>query len=135
MTPFLAPLLELSGAIIQRVWPDASEAERRRLETFAAELDREYRLRLAQMDVNRQEARSPHWFVAGWRPAAGWVCVAAFGWIYLLYPLIAWLCFFIDASWIPPRPATDGILTELLFGLLGLGGLRTFEKMKGVARP
>ena len=82
---------------------------------------------LAQTEINKVEAASPSVFVSGWRPAIGWVCAMAMGYQYLLRPfLVAYhpaLAF----------PGLDDNLWQLLAGMLGLGGLRTFEKVNGVA--
>ena len=86
-----------------------------------------------QRDINRTEAQHASIFVSGWRPAIGWVCAAALGFQYLLRPLLSWA----GGVWwpeLPPLPGLDANLWELMFGMLGLGSLRTFEKSKGVAR-
>ena len=87
----------------------------------------------AQTDVNLAEAQNPNIFVSGWRPAVGWVCVFALGWYYILAPLVTWLLsiFKIDAT-IPSFEV--GELVALLSALLGVGGMRTFEKYQGVAK-
>lgn len=86
----------------------------------------------AQLDVNRAEAETSSLFIGGWRPAIGWVCAAAVAYTYLLVPLGMWVSFLIGKPIVKP-PALDGALWELMFAMLGLGGLRTFEKIKGVA--
>lgn len=86
----------------------------------------------AQLDVNRAEAETGSLFIGGWRPAIGWVCAAAVAYTYLLVPLGMWVSFMIGKPIAKP-PALDGALWELMFAMLGLGGLRTFEKIKGVA--
>ncbi|MBA4356912.1 MAG: hypothetical protein C0405_04220 [Desulfovibrio sp.] len=83
-----------------------------------------------QRDINRTEAQSPSLFVAGWRPAIGWVCALALAFQYLARPLWAWA----SGVWwpaAPPPPALDDMLWQLMFGMLGMGSLRTFEKVKG----
>ncbi|MDP2751756.1 MAG: holin family protein [Rhodocyclaceae bacterium] len=92
-----------------------------------------------QQEINRVEAASSRLFVAGWRPAVGWVCVAALAYQFLLYPLLIWSWALMQAQgWIPmglappPMLETDSLYV-VLFGLLGIGGLRSFEKVKGVA--
>ena len=87
---------------------------------------------LAQNEVNKIEASSGNLFVAGWRPAVGWLGVFGLAYASIGYPLLVWLSlnFGIQS---PPQTDTDILLT-LLAGLLGLGGMRTFEKSKGVAR-
>ncbi len=134
MNPLLMPLIELTGGIISRIWPDASAADKARLELLQAELSGELQLRLSQMTVNQTEAANPNWFVAGWRPAIGWICALSFAATYIGQPAAIWICFMIDPAIHPPQLPTDQVLTELLFGMLGIGGLRTFEKLKGVAR-
>jgi len=86
----------------------------------------------AQLEVNRAEAETGSLFIGGWRPAIGWVCAAAVAYTYLLVPLGMWIGFLVGKP-IPKPPALDGALWELMFAMLGLGGLRTFEKIKGVA--
>lgn len=87
----------------------------------------------AQMEVNKAEAASGSVFVSGWRPAIGWVLAAAVAYTYLLVPLGVWLGFVIGKP-LPKPPVLDGNLWELMFALLGMGGLRTLEKLKGVAK-
>ena len=86
-----------------------------------------------QSEVNAVEAANPNLFVAGWRPFIGWVCGAALAYTYLFVPLGLWIASTFNLPIIVP-PALDGNLWELMFAMLGMGGLRTFEKLKGVAR-
>jgi len=95
---------------------------------------------LAQVEVNKVEAASSNFFVAGWRPAVGWVGVLGLFYQFLGYPLLQWVWSFGQGmDWIPnglnppPDLQTDQLMT-LLAGLLGFGGMRSFEKTKGVAR-
>ena len=87
---------------------------------------------LAQNEVNKIEAASGSLFVGGWRPAVGWVGVLGLVYASIGYPLLVWASqnFGIQS---PPQTDTE-ILVTLLFGLLGLGGLRSWEKKGGVAR-
>lgn len=86
----------------------------------------------AQAEINKAEAESGSLFVGGWRPAIGWVCAAAVAYTYLLVPVGMWVAFVMGKPIAKP-PALDNNLWELMFALLGLGGLRTFEKLRGVA--
>lgn len=129
----IGSIVEFGTAILNRVWPDASEAEKTKLTVFLAELDAEAKARQAQIAVNQAEAANPSLFVSGWRPAVGWICVLSLAYQYVLYPLLLWL----TAFWpqiVAPRPVLSDMLYELLFGMLGLAGMRTYEKLKGVAR-
>jgi len=83
--------------------------------------------------INQAEAASPSMFVSGWRPAIGWVCAAAMIFQYLLRPFL--LVLNTRFGWgLVEIPGLDSNLWELLLGMLGLGGLRTYEKVKNVAR-
>ena len=91
-------------------------------------------LALAQIEVNKAEATNSSVFVAGWRPFIGWTCGTALAWHFVFEPMIgaalAWAG--VDA---PELPAFDmQSLMTILTGMLGLGGLRTFEKYKGVSK-
>jgi len=94
---------------------------------------------LAQVEINKIEAGSSSLFVAGWRPAVGWVGVLGLAYQFLGYPLMQWLWSFLQGVDIipkglqpPPDLQTDQLMV-LLSGLLGFGGMRSFEKHKGVA--
>lgn len=93
-----------------------------------------------QMDVNKVEAASSSLFVAGWRPAIGWIGAVALGYQFLLYPLLVWAWALLQARGLvpgnlqpPPMLDTDA-LWVVLSGMLGIAGLRSVEKVKGVAR-
>jgi len=87
----------------------------------------------AQIDVNKTEAASGSIFIAGWRPFIGWVCGSALVVQYIASPLLPWFGTVLGFS-LPPIPSLDDSLWQLMAGLLGLGGMRTFEKLKGVDR-
>lgn len=93
---------------------------------------------LGQIEINKQEAASASIFVAGWRPAVGWVCGFALAYQFVLQPLIGYgLSVYSTYSHnsIPPIPTLDtASLMTVLMAMLGLGGMRTFEKVNGVAR-
>lgn len=116
----------LATSVIDRLWPDKSETERAQMATALTIVQ-------GQLDANRAEAASPSAFTSGWRPAIGWVCGAALGMQYIARPLVAWVGI-VTGHPLPELPGIDDNLWELMLGLLGLGGLRTFEKTRGVAR-
>jgi len=86
-----------------------------------------------QTDVNVVEAANPNLFVSGWRPFIGWVCGLALAYQYIAAPLLMWTATSLHIAMAAP-PKLDGMLWELVFALLGMGGLRTLERVKGVAR-
>jgi len=97
------------------------------------EMDQRFELAKGQLDVNKIEAASASVFVSGWRPGVGWVCVAGFGYVVLLQPILPWLVQVFGHP-VPPLPGIDtSVLLTLLLGMLGLGGMRTAEKINGVA--
>lgn len=112
---------------IEKIWPDKTQAEREQAAMLLASLQ-------GQLDTNKTEAANSSVFVAGWRPAIGWVCGAGLAYTYLLYPLLLWVC----AMWCPqvkpPALVVDSVLTELLFAMLGMAGLRSFDKSRGTAK-
>ena len=93
-----------------------------------------------QMDVNKVEAASSSLFVAGWRPAIGWIGAVALGYQFLLYPLLVWAWALLQARGLvpgnlqPPPMLDTEALWVVLSGMLGIAGLRSVEKVKGVAR-
>jgi len=87
-----------------------------------------------QLDINKQEAAHKSIFVAGWRPFIGWVCGIGIMWAFVLQPVVVWIMkTYGDPSIEIPVINVDG-LYQLVFAMLGMGGLRTFEKIKGVSR-
>lgn len=117
---------DLINTAINKIWPDKSEQEK---QTIAAAV----MVVQGQIDINKEEAKNPNVFVSGWRPAIGWICGGALGYTYLGYPLLVWATAIWYPAFHPPTLGNDSMLMELLFGMLGMGGLRTFEKVKGVA--
>lgn len=112
--------------------------EEKRLQLQEKEI--EQRTDLAQVEVNRAEAQHSSIFVAGWRPAIGWIGALALAYQFLAYPLALWAWTYLQGlGYIPkelqPPPVLDADqLWVILSGILGIAGMRTFEKKSGVAR-
>lgn len=121
------------GTLIDRLIPDEAEAARAKLDMEKALLDAATKANLAQTETNKIEAGHRSIFVAGWRPFIGWTCGAALAYQFVLAPLLVWGSA-IAGHPIPPPPSLDDMLWELMFGLLGIAGLRTFEKSRGLTR-
>jgi hypothetical protein len=125
--------------VLDKIIPDpqaATEAKLKALELAQkgdlAALDAELRLALGQIEVNKAEATTDM-FRGGWRPAVGWTCVVGLAYQFILQPVLPWVVALFGAQ-VPPLPAIDNeSLMVLLTGMLGLGGLRTFERVKGKA--
>jgi hypothetical protein len=80
----------------------------------------------AQIEVNKVEAAHKSLFVAGWRPAIGWICGFALLYSTIVSPILG--------IWLEVPEVDTSLLTTVLMGMLGLGAMRTFEKTKGVSR-
>lgn len=134
-----AALIPLIGTIVEKVIPDpqaAADAKLRVMELAQkgelAVLDADLKLALGQIEVNKAEATTDM-FRGGWRPAVGWICVVGLAYQFILQPVLPWAVALFGAQ-VPPLPAIDNeSLMVLLTGMLGLGGLRTFERVKGKA--
>ena len=143
MNPLVAPIVETVGRIADDLFTSDEERLKAQIESDklgleAARIDAD--LIKGQQDINREEAKHSSRFVAGWRPALGWVGVAGMAYQFVLYPFMVWGWALGQAQgWIPdnlkPPPLLDiEALMVLLTGILGLATNRTFEKVKGVAR-
>lgn len=133
-------LIPAITGILERVLPDPSAAADAKLKLLElaqkgelAQLDADMKLALGQIDVNKAEAQSGSLFIGGWRPSVGWVCVLGLAYQFLAAPLLGWVSA-INGLPAPPSLAM-GDLLPMLAGMLGLGTMRTVEKMKGVAKP
>lgn len=119
-----------------------SDEEKQQLRNDAIKAAQENRLKewaiqagllTAQIEVNKTEAASGNWFAAGWRPSIGWTCSAALFYQFVLSPIGLWIAA-IAGHPLPAPPSLDGMLWELLFGMLGIAGLRSIDKKVGTAR-
>lgn len=130
-------LLPLLGEVLDRVLPDPAQADQVKLqmlkmaqESDIKALEASTELAKGQIEVNKVEAATDS-FRGGWRPATGWICAMGLFYQFLLQPILPWLVA-LGGHVVPPLPPIDSeALYGLLMGLLGLGGLRTFERVKG----
>lgn len=133
-------ILDLIGGltpIINKVLdfiPDPAQKQRAELEMQKQLMEFAAKQAEQQTEINKVEAGSSSLFVAGWRPAIGWVCAAGFAWNYLGFPVSSYLATVAGLEHIPLKPIMDGSLMELTLGMLGLGAMRSFDKLKGTAR-
>lgn len=130
----------LIGKVIDRVIPDPVAATEAKLKvaTLAQngeleQLHAETQLAQGQIDVNKVEAANSNVFVSGWRPYIGWICGTSLAYAGIIEPLSRFLAQVVF-HYMGAFPIVDTTVTlQVLLGLLGLGGLRTYEKFKGVA--
>ena len=132
MSPLVLPLLALGEKLLDKFFTTPEEKAAAQLELLKLEQDGELKNILGQLEVNAREAAHPSMFVAGWRPAVGWICALGLGYQTILHNLIGWLSHIY--GWTPPpAPDTDTLL-YILGAMLGIGALRTYEKKSGVTK-
>ena len=128
----ISAALDLGTTLINKIFPDPAQASQAKLELLKLQQNGELAIMTAQTDINKTEAANSSVFVSGWRPAIGWVCALALAYQYLARPLIMGIMPMFHIV-VPPLPGLDDNLWQLMMGMLGMGGLRTFEKVQGVA--
>ena len=136
--PFIGPIAGLVGDVLKRVLPPEkmSEGERAKLESdMTLELTKmDWSGTMAQIQVNLEEAKSEKWWKAGWRPFIGWVCGVALAYRFVLQPMLIFVVAVIKWQ-LPPLPTLEtGELMTLVLGMLGLGGLRSWDKKNGTSK-
>ena len=131
-------LLPTISGLLDKLIPDPEARAKAQLDLLKLqqdgvfkELDAQLQINLAQAEINKVEASSQNGFQAGWRPLAGYMCVAGLGYEFLLRPLLPW-ALTVSGVEAPPLPSLDGVLFELMFGMLGLGTLRTADRWKRI---
>ncbi len=129
----IGPVFSFLDDAIKRAWPDKTEAAKIAAQLQTEILKGDLQNLQQQVSVNAIEAASPSLFVAGWRPFVGWICGTALAYNFVVQPFIAFTVG-VFAWKLPPLPVLDsGSLTTVLLGMLGIAGMRTVEKIKGVA--
>lgn len=122
------PLIQTAGGLLEKVIDLFEGDDKREAETFIAQSKQVHERMMGQQEINKVEASHRSVFVAGWRPSVGWVCAAALFSNYVVRPYV--MAFFPSVE----IPSIDDALFELLLGLCGIAGLRTFEKHKGLTK-
>ena len=127
----LGPIFELGKDLIDRFIPNKDEARKAEMAFAVMAAEGELKQIIAQLEVNAKEAMHPTIFVAGWRPFFGWAGGVGFIYAVMLQPLLAWYSTIHEIP-VPPELNLD-LLWVVVTGMLGIGGLRTYEKHTGVA--
>lgn len=127
----LGEVADFATNLVNKFFPDKTQAEKDALTLEVQKMTLDSQERMGQMDVNKAEAGNNSLFVAGWRPAVGWSCAAAFAWTFILAPMVTYGAAL--AGHPLSLPALDlSQLSPVLMGMLGLSGMRTYEKVSGV---
>lgn len=135
----ITAILEIGGKVIDRLWPDPLQRDAAKLELFKLqqqgafkESEQMFEIAKGQIAVNKEEAATGNLFIGGWRPFIGWTCGAAFAYKFVLAPAVAFtLNAYGNPVVLPVLDFTE--MSSVLLGMLGLGAMRTVEKVKGVS--
>lgn len=129
----ISAAFEIGSKIIDRVWPNPAEAAKAKMELYKMQQEGELQVIAGQLEINKIEAGNANIFVSGWRPFIGWGCGFAFLYSALFEPFLRFIATVLfDYSGTFPTIDTN-LTMQVMLGLLGLAGLRTFEKTKDVA--
>ena len=136
------PLLGVLGIVsdvISKIIPDPQAAAAAKIKLFELtqagelkELDANLQIALAQLDVNKAEALGGP-YRGGWRPFIGWTCGVAFAFNYVLLPLSQSVALYLGFKGLLPAPLDVATMMPVMMGMLGLGGMRSFERSQGKA--
>jgi len=134
----ITAVLDIGGKLIDRLWPDPTQRDVARLELLKmqqsgelAKLAADTEIAKAQTAVNEAEAGSGSAYSSSWRPTVGYACVAGLIYSFLVQPLFPWFAALAGKP-VPPLPELDtSVLMTLLLGMLGIGGMRSFDKKSG----
>ena len=133
LDPFTAGF-DLIKTGLDKFFPDADTELKGKLAEAASEINNAYQLQLSQLEINKVEAGSASLFVAGWRPAIGWVCGVSLLYAALVEPIARFIATVLF-TYTGLFPIINTELTlQILLGLLGLAGMRSYEKSKGITK-
>ncbi len=125
--------LPLLGTVLDSAIELFTGDDKRQAELLREQINNGHMQVMGQLEVNKAEAAHSSLFVAGWRPFIGWVCGAGFAFTYIVKPFIfPW--FYADFPQLAALPDIDDGLMELTLGMLGIAGLRTWEKKRGLTK-
>jgi hypothetical protein len=134
MTWDIPQMVTTIGGIVNKFIPDRDQQAKIQAELSMKLMDMEATMAKAQTEINQVEAGSSNIFVAGWRPCVGWVCATAFAWQFVIQPFFSFAYTLYTKQPAPVVALDHDALNTVLFGLLGLGGFRSWEKVKGVSK-
>jgi hypothetical protein len=131
--PIIGAVVDVVKTVIERTLPDPKMKAEALQKLEELQQSGDLSIIAGQNSINMAEAGNVNLFVSGWRPFVGWVCGSALAFQLVLGPLLVWGATIIGHPINPPVMQTE-LLTTLLVGMLGLGGMRTVEKLQGVAK-
>lgn len=127
-------LVNAIAPLLDKVIPDKDEANRLAHEIATLTERQAHEIAKAQANINQVEAAHKSLFVSGWRPATGWICAVSLGFNFLCVPIFNMVGSITGIDVSNVKPLDLEIMLPVLLGMLGLGGMRSYEKKNGVAR-
>ena len=133
MNPLLlGPIFDIGKTLLDRFVPDPEKKAAAEMELVKMAADGELKQIIAQLEINAKESAHPSLFVAGWRPFFGWAGGVGFIYSVMLQPMMAWYASI--RGWPAPPVLNIDLLWVVITGMLGIGGMRTFEKSRGATK-
>jgi len=126
-------ILPIISTVLDKLIPDNNAKEKAKAEIEKALIDNATKINLTQAETNKIEASHRSVFVSGWRPFLGWCSGFGFAWVFVVSPVAQWMLALQGITLVLPQLQTD-VLMELTLAMLGLAGLRTWEKSKGLTK-
>lgn len=134
----LGSVFDFGSKIIDKIFPDKDAADKAKIALIELqqkgefkEMDQVFELAKGQLDINKEEAKSGK-LLQQWRPALGWVCVIAYFYNFVAGPLLVWTLEATTTKLIKMPALDTSELSVILLGMLGIGGLKTLERVRGV---
>lgn len=133
MNPLLlGPIFEIGKTLLDKFVPDPEAKAQAEMELVKMAADGELKQIIAQLEINAKEAAHPSLFVAGWRPFFGWAGGVGFIYSVMIQPMVSW--YSAMRGWPVPPVLNIDLLWVVITGMLGIGGMRTFEKSRGATK-
>lgn len=132
MLALISAFLPLVDKLVARI-PDPAARERAALDMQAELLKAAVAESTSQAEINKVEAAHSSIFVSGWRPAIGWVGAIGLGYNFLVYPFLTWFLMLVGVTTQLPKPDSETLMA-LVYAMLGIGAMRSFDKWKGTSK-
>jgi len=129
----IGAIADFARDLVGRFFPDKTESEKGQMALILATMQNQMAMNQGQMDTNKVEAANPSLFVSGWRPFVGWVCGSACAWNWIGLPVAKFGAELFGKTLVLQSADVSQIL-PLLLGMLGMGALRTYEKVQGATK-
>lgn len=128
----LGTVLDIGKSLLERFFPNEEERRKAEADFLKSAMDGELKQVIAQLEINAREAQHPSIWVSGWRPFFGWIGGISFAYSTVIQPTLAW--YGSSRGWPVPPDLNIDLQWVVITGLLGIGGLRTYEKRTGASK-